>query len=85
MRQIDDEAALLSECGRRILPGFRRFWSTICFFVLKTSHIGTIVEASSLSELSLSTARRFFADEASSFLAISDLMCATRTVVDFKT
>lgn len=33
---------VLSECGRRILPGLNLFLSTICFFVVMTSHIGFV-------------------------------------------
>lgn len=44
--------------GRRILLGFNLFWSTMCFFVVRTNHIGSTLEAAS-EELSEVSARRF--------------------------
>ena len=63
------------ECGRRILPGLRRFWSRICFLVVRTSQIGSAGVRLDSSELSFGSARRFLVIEDASLRFASDLMC----------
>src|SRR5467141_898790 len=59
---------VFSECGTLILPGFRRFLSTICLFVVSTSHTGSlIIRISSASVASLLSPIRVFFSERSSF------------------
>ena len=83
MRQIvvEDE---LKEWGRGILPGLSRFWSAMCFFVVRTSHKGSASAANVSPELPLSFARRFLAEDPSSFLAISVLICFSKAVEAFR-
>ena len=75
MRHIVDVAAPLRECGRGILPGFNRFLSTMCFFVVRTSHRGSWAEGPASSELSSLAARRFLVPDSASFRFASDFMC----------
>ena len=50
IRHIVVAVDVLRECGREILAGFNRFWSIMCFFVVRFSHTG--ISYSSLSSLS---------------------------------
>ena len=75
MMQMRECADLSSVCGSRILPGFSRFWSTMCFLVVSCSHIGSAVASSSSSDSPSAAASRFFFPVLASFLLASDLMC----------
>ena len=83
MRHMVEVAASLSECGKRILPGFSRFLSTMYLFVVRTSQTGSLLEGSTSSELSSSAARRFLTPDSVSFRFASDLMCFRREVDAF--
>lgn len=75
-RHIVVVGRILSEWGRRILPGLSRFWSTMCFLVVMTSQIGSAeIEATSSELSSTGSARRFLAVEEASLRFASDLMC----------
>lgn len=72
---------VLSECGRRILPGLSRFWSTMCFLVVTTSQIGSAeLEVTSSEPSSAGSARRFFVVEEASLRFAFDLMCLRSAV-----
>lgn len=58
---IDRSGDVCRECGSGTLRGFRRFWSTMNFFVVRTSHIGS---TSDESRLGSSDMRRFLVFEA---------------------
>ena len=83
MMHMVEVAASLRECGRWILPGFNRFLSTMCFFVVRTSHTGSLLKDFASSELSSSAASRFLVPESVSFRFASDLMCFRRAVDAF--
>lgn len=71
---IDVFGDVCRECGSRTLRGFRRFWSVMNFFVVRTSHIGSTSEEK-LSSEALSDIRRFLVLESTSFFCASVLMC----------
>lgn len=73
-RQIVVVGRVFMGCGRRIFPGLRRFWSTMCFFVVSTSQIGSMVRLAS-SELSFWSARRFLVVLEVSLRLASDFIC----------
>lgn len=73
MRHIDIVGEVCRECGIRTLRGFRRFWSVMNFFVVRTSHIDSTSKRES-SE-ALSDIRRFLVFEDSSFFCATVLMC----------
>ena len=54
MRHTVDDGDEFREWGTVILPGFRRFLSTICFFVVRVSHIGSSLSAEASSSEPLS-------------------------------
>ena len=62
------------ECGSRTLRGFRRFWSVMNFFVVRTSHIGSTSDKSRLSD-GPSDIRRFLVLEAVSLFRASVTIC----------
>ena len=64
---------VLIECGRRILPGLSRACGTMCFLVVRTSHIGC---ASARSDGSL--ARRFFFSDVVSFFWAEEMICLSK-------
>ena len=74
-RQIVDSADLLRECGMVIFPGFNRFLSTTCFFVVTTSQIGSTSFGDSSSELLRLAVSRFLVCEEASLRLASDFMC----------
>ena len=75
MRQTVESADLLRECGMGIFPGFNRFLSTTCFFVVTTSQIGSTSFEDSSSELPRLAVRRFLVCEEVSFCLALDFMC----------
>ena len=74
IRHIDVFEEVCRECGSRTLRGFRRFWSVMNFFVVRTSHIGSTSEGKTSSE-EFSGARRFLVPETVSFFCTSVLIC----------
>lgn len=65
------------------MPGFRRFLSTMCFFVVRVSQMGSVSAGVSSAELSSSLtvgARRFLVVEAASLRVASVWMCLRRAV-----
>jgi hypothetical protein len=81
MRQIVVVGEELRGFGTGILKGLRRFWSLICFFVVRLSQIGGEVESSS-SESGLSAMRDFFPDVFVLSCSV-DLMCFRRAFEAF--
>ena len=80
-RHIVVVGRVLSECGRWILPGLSRFWSTMCFLVVTTSQIGSAeLEVTSSEQSSAGSASRFFVVEEASFCFAFDLMCLRSAV-----
>ena len=75
MRHIVTAGEVLSECGRGILPGLRRFWSTMCFLVVRISHSGSMSDDGVSVGSRVSVLRRFLVVEAASLRCASDLMC----------
>ncbi len=72
----------LSGCGTGILDGLRRFWSLMCFFVVRVSQIGGEVGSSS-SESRLWAMRDFFPDTFVRSCSV-DLMCFSRAFEAFR-
>jgi hypothetical protein len=79
MRQIVVLEEVLSGCGTEIFAGLRRFWSVMCFLVVRVSQIG--VESSSCSSSSSAPARRLSLEVASA--ASVDLICFRRALEAF--
>lgn len=81
MRQMLIEGALLMECGTGILPGLRRFLSTMCFFVVRFSHIGRSWAVwSPPSDPSSSLSSRLFLEESARRRWASCCTCWRRAV-----
>lgn len=64
MRHIEASGEVLRECGRGILLGFRRFCETMCFLVVRTSHIGSASSRGGVDEGEESAKRDFLFEEA---------------------
>lgn len=85
MRQIVVVGAEWRECGTGILPGFSRFLSTMCFFVVRVSQIGSSPPGElPSSDASSVFARRFFVVDSLSLRFDSELMCLRRAVEALK-
>lgn len=57
------------------MPDLRRFWSTICFLVVRISHMGSTSEGGVSEGSEVLVLRRFLAVEVASLRCASDLMC----------
>ena len=64
MRHIEAWGEVFSECGRGILPGFKRLWETMCFLVVSTSHIGSVSSGGGVEEGEEAARSDFLSDEA---------------------
>lgn len=76
MRHMVCVGEVLRECGTLIFPGFRRFLSTICFFVVRINHTGPpLADAPSSPSSESSLSNSCFLDDCSDFFSSCDLMC----------
>ena len=74
MRQMLRDGEELREWGMLIFPGFKRFLSTTCFLVVRTSQTASLWSGASSSSSSLSPIRVFLV-AFFSFSSCFDLMC----------
>ena len=72
-------------CGRGILEGLRRFWSVMCFFVVRVSQMGLELSGESPSSSSFAPARRLFLPLEIVASWDADLMCDRRALEAFNT
>lgn len=77
MRQMLREGEELREWGMLIFPGFKRFLSTTCFLVVRTSQTASLWSGAPSSSSSLSPIRVFLVAFFSSSSCF-DLMCRRR-------
>jgi hypothetical protein len=85
MRQILRFEEVLRGCGREILEGFRRFWSVMCFLVVRVSQMGLELSGELSSSSSSAPARRLFLPLETAASSVVDLMCDRRALEAFNT
>ena len=78
IRQIVTLGDWLIECGSGIFPGFNRFLSMMCFFVVRMSQSGSVFVDVASSELSSLDASRFWVEEVASLLLAKVLIWLRR-------
>src|SRR5947207_2776497 len=79
IRHMLRDGDVFRECGMLSFPGFKRFLSTTCFFVVRISQIGSwLSKLPPDSELSLLSSSRFLVVDSSAACFCLALICCSK-------